>query len=221
MKFNTLIIVCGMALFVGCAEDVAWEDCEESQTSYTQSEITDNTTSNSSSTSYDSSSETSNTNRILALPEGRRAFEKCQGCHGAYAEKNALSHSDIIARLSSEEIHSRLKGYLDGTYGGEFKGLMIGQLAEYSDSLLESLAIYIDDNTEYIVSGEEIFNVKYASSCNTSALGIAQTYSLEEWANYYASGNFSDRVEEQCNNTTTIDLSDESKLFAYLFYLVE
>lgn len=64
----------------------------------------------------------------------------CAGCHGADFEKVALGTSKVVKDMTKEEIIKALKGYRDGSYGGEKKGMMKGQVAKLSDADIEEIA---------------------------------------------------------------------------------
>ena len=71
-------------------------------------------------------------------------YTKCKGCHGGQGDIKALGKSKIIKDMNKLEIYNALRGYQDGTYGGEMKGLMKGQVAGMSKTELKDLARYID-----------------------------------------------------------------------------
>jgi len=64
----------------------------------------------------------------------------CAGCHGPHFEKMALGKSKIVANMTKSDIAYALKGYKNGTYGGPLKGIMKGQVAKYSNAVLDELA---------------------------------------------------------------------------------
>ena len=64
----------------------------------------------------------------------------CGACHGAEFEKKAMGVSKIVKDMSKEDIIIALKGYKDGSYGGNMKGLMKGQLATFDDAKIEAVA---------------------------------------------------------------------------------
>ena len=74
---------------------------------------------------------------------GADLYKPCVQCHGAKAEKVALGKSKIMANLSKEEIISTLKGYQDGSYGGQMKSIMIPQVKSLSDADIEALADHV------------------------------------------------------------------------------
>ncbi|MDD2266390.1 c-type cytochrome [Sulfuricurvum sp.] len=69
--------------------------------------------------------------------------QKCSACHGSKAEKSALGKSQIIAGWKEDQVKNALKGYQDGTYGKEMKGVMQGQAKGLSDAQIDALAKYI------------------------------------------------------------------------------
>lgn len=70
-------------------------------------------------------------------------FATCAGCHGQHAEKKALGKSAVIKGWSVDKITAALKGYKDGSYGGQMKGVMKGQAARLSDTDIKELATII------------------------------------------------------------------------------
>ncbi len=67
-------------------------------------------------------------------------LNNCKGCHGANWEKRALGMSKVVADMTKKEVIQALIGYKEGTYGGAKKGIMLGQLAKYSDKELHEMA---------------------------------------------------------------------------------
>jgi len=65
----------------------------------------------------------------------------CKGCHGANWEKPALGKSKIVANMTKQEVSDSLVGYKNGTYGGPMKGVMVGQVARYSEADLRSTGV--------------------------------------------------------------------------------
>ncbi len=68
---------------------------------------------------------------------------KCASCHGANAEKAALGQSKIIAGWSVAQFKIATSGYKDGSYGGNMKMLMKGQVATLSDDEILALAQFV------------------------------------------------------------------------------
>jgi cytochrome c553 len=72
-----------------------------------------------------------------------KLFAKCAGCHGQKGEKAALGKSQIIAGWDASKTKDALHGYKNGTYGGQMKSLMKGQVAPLTDADIDALADYI------------------------------------------------------------------------------
>jgi len=75
--------------------------------------------------------------------DGKALYARCGACHGQNGEKKALNASAIIQGWSKEQVYKALDGYQDGSYGGNMKGVMLGQVKNLSDTELEALAVYI------------------------------------------------------------------------------
>jgi cytochrome c-type protein NapB len=67
----------------------------------------------------------------------------CAGCHGADFEKKAMNVSKVVKEMSKEDIVKALKGYKDGSYGGNMKTVMAGQAKPLSDDDIEAIATQI------------------------------------------------------------------------------
>jgi len=65
---------------------------------------------------------------------------KCQGCHGSNFEKSALGKSKIVKDFSKKEIISALKGYKDGSYGGQMAEVMKSQVLLLNDDAIKAIA---------------------------------------------------------------------------------
>lgn len=79
----------------------------------------------------------------LMAADGAALYKKCASCHGMNAEKKALGKSQVIQGWDVEKGIAALKGYKDGTYGGPMKGLMKGQVANYSEEDMRAVSEYI------------------------------------------------------------------------------
>ena len=84
---------------------------------------------------------------IKMIPErsGKQLFAKCISCHGPFAEKSALSRSQIIRGWNQEKIINALNGYKDDSYGGEMKQIMKSQIGSYSQEEIKRVAEYISN----------------------------------------------------------------------------
>jgi len=71
----------------------------------------------------------------------------CAGCHGQYFEKVAMGKSKVVKNMSEADIFMALKGYKDGSYGGDMKSLMTGQVANLSEDDMKSIAASIKGGT--------------------------------------------------------------------------
>ena len=81
-----------------------------------------------------------------SAPDGAKLFAKCQACHGAHGEKEALGKSQVIQGWDKAKLVEALKGYKAGTRNAHgMGGLMKGQVAPLSDADIEALAEYISN----------------------------------------------------------------------------
>ena len=79
-----------------------------------------------------------------ASVDGEKLFKaSCMACHGANAEKKALTKSQIIKGWASTKIEDALHGYKNKTYGGAMKTIMEGKAKNLSDEDIKALAEYI------------------------------------------------------------------------------
>jgi len=67
----------------------------------------------------------------------------CISCHGAKAEREALSKSQVIQGWESAKIEKALHGYKNKTYGASMKTIMEGKTKNLSDAEIKALAGYI------------------------------------------------------------------------------
>ncbi|MEA3387273.1 MAG: c-type cytochrome [Patescibacteria group bacterium] len=74
---------------------------------------------------------------------GAASYKKCAGCHGQAGEKKALGKSLIVSKMSNKDIVSALEGYKSGTYGGQMKGIMIGQVKNLTSDDIKLIADFI------------------------------------------------------------------------------
>jgi cytochrome c553 len=70
-------------------------------------------------------------------------FVKCAGCHGKNGEVHALGKSQKIGQWDEKKIEDALLGYKNGTYGGDMKGIMKGQVMQLSEADIKALSKYI------------------------------------------------------------------------------
>lgn len=71
--------------------------------------------------------------------DGAALFARCAGCHGADGTKPP----NVLKGQSSAQVLGKMKGFLDGSYGGQRKEVMIGKLKTLSPEEMQSLADYI------------------------------------------------------------------------------
>ncbi|MCF6340849.1 MAG: c-type cytochrome [Sulfurimonas sp.] len=79
----------------------------------------------------------------LLANDGATLYNKCAGCHGAKGEKVALGKGKVIADMTEEELNISMNGYIAGTYGGAMKGLMKGQIANFSKDDIKAVSTHI------------------------------------------------------------------------------
>jgi cytochrome c553 len=70
-------------------------------------------------------------------------YAKCASCHGADASKKALGKSKVIKGWSVERLTQAMEGYKNGTYGGEMKTMMKGQVQNLNAVDINILSNYI------------------------------------------------------------------------------
>jgi cytochrome c553 len=77
-----------------------------------------------------------------AIVEVKKAitFTACASCHGANGDKKALNVSNILKGQTKESIVEKLNGYKDGTYGGNMKNIMLGQVKNLTSEDINILA---------------------------------------------------------------------------------
>jgi len=68
---------------------------------------------------------------------------KCASCHGKNGEKAALNKSQVISGWETQQTANALKGYQDGSYGSNMKGIMKGQVSALSDAQIQAVSEYI------------------------------------------------------------------------------
>lgn len=78
--------------------------------------------------------------QTLLFANANTLYQPCIGCHGKEGEKVANGVSKIINKMSKEDFVAALKGYKDGSYGGELKALMKGQVMRLNEKQMEAIA---------------------------------------------------------------------------------
>ena len=75
--------------------------------------------------------------------DGMKLFGPCTGCHGLDGKKLALGVSVVIAGQSKDDLVTKIKGYKDGSYGGQMKASMTAMVANLNDDQITAVAEYI------------------------------------------------------------------------------
>ena len=75
--------------------------------------------------------------------DGATLYKKCIACHGTDGSKVALKVGAPIKGQTEQELYEKMKGYQDGTYGGEKKAIMKRNVDKLTDDDLKALAAYI------------------------------------------------------------------------------
>lgn len=75
--------------------------------------------------------------------DGAALYKSCIGCHGADGSKAAMGSAKPVKGQGAEELYKKMKGYADGSYGGERKVMMTNAVKKYSDEELKALADYM------------------------------------------------------------------------------
>ena len=78
-----------------------------------------------------------------ALAGGEAVYARCAGCHGADGTKRAMGLATPLAGQSSLQLLEKLEGYVDGTYGGSKKTIMVNTLKRLTPEQLREVADYI------------------------------------------------------------------------------
>lgn len=80
----------------------------------------------------------------IASADGASIYAKCKGCHGADGSTAAMKiASAVVKGQSAADLEKKLKGYADGTYGGEKKAIMASQAKRLSEAEIKAVAEYI------------------------------------------------------------------------------
>lgn len=80
-----------------------------------------------------------------AQADGQSVYVKCIGCHGVDGSKAALGVSPPLKGDSAEEVEKKLHGYLDGSYGGSKKIVMVNVLKKLSAEDIRDVSKYISE----------------------------------------------------------------------------
>ncbi len=81
---------------------------------------------------------------VPTLVNAEELYKKsCATCHGAHAEKKALTKSQVIQGWDVAKIENALFGYQNKTYGAGMKSIMEGKTKTLSEAEIKALAEYI------------------------------------------------------------------------------
>ncbi len=72
------------------------------------------------------------------------SLDRCAGCHGANMDGSPFGSFRTPVFLDREEIIKTMKGYKDGTYGGEFKDSMRTAIHDLNDADFVKIADAIE-----------------------------------------------------------------------------
>lgn len=78
-----------------------------------------------------------------AQADGRSVYAKCIGCHGVDGTKAALGASPPVKGQSADELEKKMHGYVDGSYGGSKKVIMVNMLKKLSPEEIREVAEYM------------------------------------------------------------------------------
>jgi len=78
---------------------------------------------------------------MMAADGAKLYGAKCAECHGMDGKEASVSGKAIAGGSGAL---AKLTGYKNGTFGGDQKALMQGNVATISDSDLQSIASYVD-----------------------------------------------------------------------------
>lgn len=67
----------------------------------------------------------------------------CFSCHGGDFGLKALGASKVVKDMTKADIIASLKGYKDGSYGGNMKAIMLPQVAALSGADIKAIAAII------------------------------------------------------------------------------
>ena len=116
-------------------------------------------------------------------------IDSCIGCHGTQFEKMALGKSKVVKNMSKENIIKAIKGYKDGSYGGDMKSLMRGQVSHLSDTDIEAIVSEIKNEKKVLTLKENLHNTDKSKTIVIDNLKyenqlFTKKYNWEEAKNY-------------------------------------
>ena len=80
---------------------------------------------------------------VSEAADGAALYGPCAGCHGVDGKSKALGVGAIIAGQSKDDLMMKIKGYKDGSYGGQMKGSMTAMVTNLNDDQIAAVAEYI------------------------------------------------------------------------------
>ena len=75
--------------------------------------------------------------------DSAKLYKRCQGCHGADGSTLAMGVGAPLKGQSSDELYTKMMGYMDGSYGENKKAIMTNILKRLSDEEIKALSDYI------------------------------------------------------------------------------
>lgn len=112
----------------------------------------------------------------------------CAGCHGQHFEKVAMGKSKVVKDMSEADILVALKGYKNGSYGGDMKSLMTGQVANLSEDDMKSIAASIKGGAG-VATDKATEHAAAAAVAQASVIDINKDVNVAERVNKENLGN--------------------------------
>lgn len=79
---------------------------------------------------------------VQGASQGMKVYgQTCVECHGADGKETSVAGKAIAGSSSAL---AKLSGYKNGTYGGDQKAVMQGNVAALSDAEIKAVAEYVD-----------------------------------------------------------------------------
>lgn len=80
---------------------------------------------------------------VAMAADGAALYKPCVGCHGDDGSKRAMGVGNPVKGQKADVLFRKLKGYVDGSYGGAKKSVMTNFLKRYSDEEMKAMADYM------------------------------------------------------------------------------
>jgi len=126
---KTLVAILASFFILGCNNNEVQQEPKEKQTEQKQTE--------------QKPTGIKSTVAPVRIVTGKSLYRKCASCHGVDASKKALGKSQVIKGWSVEKLTNAIEGYKNGTYGGEMKTMMKGQVQDLNAVDINILSKYI------------------------------------------------------------------------------